>query len=87
MAKPVVATRVGGTSELVEDGITGLLVEPGNSRLLANAIARLVNNPKMAAAMGLKGRQRVEQAFNLDHMVAQTTNLYRDLLREKGIVS
>lgn len=87
MAKPVVATRVGGTSELVEEGITGLLVEAGNPRLLADAIARLIDNPQMATAMGLRGRQQVEQAFNLDHMVAQTTSLYRDLLREKGILA
>jgi glycosyltransferase involved in cell wall biosynthesis len=87
MGKPVVATDVAGVSEVVEHGVTGLLVEAGNPQLLAQAILKLMDNPELAAQMGLAGRQRVERDFSVERMVAETTALYDDLLRQKGIRS
>jgi glycosyltransferase involved in cell wall biosynthesis len=85
MAKPVVATDVAGVCEVVEDEVTGLLVEPNKPQLLAQAILKLMDNPGLAAQMGIAGRQRVERDFSVERMVAETTALYDDLLRQKGI--
>jgi glycosyltransferase involved in cell wall biosynthesis len=85
MAKAVVATDVAGVSELVEHEVTGLLVKSGDPHHLAQAIRRLMDAPALAAQMGVAGRQRVERHFSVEGMVAETTNLYDDLLRQKGI--
>lgn len=85
MAKPVVATDVAGVSELVEHGVTGLLVEAEKPEALAQDLLRLMDNPGLAAQMGAAGRQRVERQFSVERMVAKTTALYDDLLRQKGI--
>ncbi len=57
-ARPVVATNVGGVPECVVDGVTGILVPPGDVEALAAAILRLVEDRGLAACMGLAGRER-----------------------------
>jgi glycosyltransferase involved in cell wall biosynthesis len=61
---PVVSTRVGGIPELVEDGVTGLLVEPGDDDGLAAAILELLDDPARAEAMGAAGRARAFARFD-----------------------
>lgn len=61
--KPVVATRVGGIPEVVEDGVNGFLVEPGDVDGLADRVGRLIANPALRATMGQTGRDLVEQNF------------------------
>jgi glycosyltransferase involved in cell wall biosynthesis len=73
---PVVATRVGGTPEAVEDGVTGLLVPPGDSDALASAIRRLRADPALARRLGAAGRQRVERHFDVVRMVRAYEALY-----------
>jgi len=58
---PVVATRVGGVPEIVEDGVTGLLVPPGDTEALARAIALLTTDPSLRASMGRAGREAAAQ--------------------------
>jgi glycosyltransferase involved in cell wall biosynthesis len=82
---PVVATAVGGTTEVVVDGVTGLLVSPRNPDMLAQAIIRLLHDPDLRRKMGQAGQRRVEQYFSLKETIWQTELLYRTLLREKGI--
>jgi colanic acid/amylovoran biosynthesis glycosyltransferase len=65
MERPVVATSISGISELVEDGVTGLLVSPGNPTLLADALRRLYRDRELGARLGRAGRQRVMQDFDL----------------------
>jgi glycosyltransferase involved in cell wall biosynthesis len=77
---PVVATRVCGTAEAVEDRVTGLLVEPGDAEILASAISELLAKPRWAARLGARGRVRVQQAFSLDRMAREILALYHDLL-------
>jgi len=81
---PVVATRVGGTAEVVDDGVTGLLVPPGDAAALAKAIEQLLAEPESARRLGRAGRQRVIQEFSLERMVRQTEQLYLRLLRTHG---
>lgn len=77
---PVVATRVGGNSEVVEDGITGRLVPPHDAAALADAICSLLDNPGLALSFGQAGRQRVAERFSLEQMVRETEHLYLQLL-------
>jgi glycosyltransferase involved in cell wall biosynthesis len=60
---PVVAYAEGGVSEIVQDGVTGLLVTPGSTEELADSLARLLANPETARRMGAAGRQRIATAF------------------------
>ncbi|MBI2469458.1 MAG: glycosyltransferase [Candidatus Rokubacteria bacterium] len=77
---PVVATRVGGTPEAVEDGVTGLLVPPRDAEALTRAISSLLENPDLAARVGATGRERVTAHFSLERMVRETESLYARLL-------
>ena len=77
---PVVATDVGGNAELVVDGITGALVPPGDAEALAEAIARLADDPDAARRAGEAGGTRARAEFSLDAMVARYRGLY-DVLR------
>jgi glycosyltransferase involved in cell wall biosynthesis len=77
---PVVATRVGGIPEVIEDGVTGLLVPPGDSRALADAIGRLLDTPSWACAMGRSGRETAVQRFSTERMVRATEEVYEGLI-------
>lgn len=61
--KPVIAGRTGGVAEAVVDGVTGLIVEPGNVAQIAQAIITLCSDPALAHKFGEAGRQRVERDF------------------------
>ena len=80
---PVVATAVGGTPEVVMDGITGLLVPPRDPDGLARAITRLLRDPDLRRKMGRAGRERVERRFGVERMVQATEALYEELVGEK----
>ena len=79
LGKPVVATRVGGVPEVVEDGRSGRLVPPDDPAALAGAIAAVLDAPD-AVAMGARGRARVESAFTLDSMVRGIERVYATAL-------
>ncbi len=85
--KPVVATAAPGTTELVVDQETGLLVPVGNAMLLARAIRDLVRDPALARRLGEAGRGRVETYFRADAMVAHFADLYENVARAKGILN
>jgi len=74
--RPVVATRVGGVAELVEDGVSGLLVPPGSAADLALAIARLAGDPVLCGTMGAAGRARVEAEFDTAREAARLAALF-----------
>jgi len=78
--KPVIATRVGGLTESVIDGATGILVSPSDAAALASAIAKLARAPTLDAEMGRRGRERVLQHFTLEHMARQNESYYYELL-------
>ena len=79
-AKPVVACAVGGVPELVEDGVTGILVAPDSVAGLSAALERLVRDPALRAAMGVAGRQRFEDRFTADKMVERTLTAYEAMI-------
>lgn len=77
---PVVATAVGGTPEVVEDGVTGVLVPVGRPQPLTDAIARLAGDGPARRRMGAAGRERVIAEFGLDGMLDRTAAVYREVL-------
>jgi len=78
--KAVIATNAGGLAESVLDGITGILVPPGEPTALAEAIAKLVRAPALAGEMGRRGRERVMQHFSLAEMAQHNESFYYELL-------
>jgi glycosyltransferase involved in cell wall biosynthesis len=81
MERPVVASAVGGVPEVVEDGVTGLLVPPRNPAILAEKIAFILHNPATGARMGQMGRQVIKERYSMEGMLTQTENVYRRLLQ------
>jgi L-malate glycosyltransferase len=80
---PTVATRVGDTPEAIVDGVSGLLVEPGDSVALAESIAKLLKNPELAAGLGRAARKAIEDRYSAEKMIRATESLYLDLLARK----
>ncbi len=76
---PVVSTRHSGIPELIEDGVSGVLVAEGDAEALADALARLVDNVGGWPAMAQRGRQRVEEDFNLHQLNDQLVSLMEGL--------
>jgi glycosyltransferase involved in cell wall biosynthesis len=79
--KSIVATRAGGIPEVVADGETGFLVPVRDPAALADRIVRLLQRDDLRAAFGETGRQRVEQRFSAEQMVAATLAAYADVAR------
>ena len=80
---PVVATRIAGIPEVVRDGVSGLLVPPGDAIALGAALARLVNDPELRHSLGATAREFVLPRFGVDEYVRSVTALYDRLLAER----
>lgn len=80
---PVVASRLGGLPEVVEDGRTGLLVPPGDVQALALAIGRLIASPQESRILGAEGRRRVESRFRAASMTRRVETVYEEALNER----
>jgi sugar transferase (PEP-CTERM/EpsH1 system associated) len=81
---PVVASKVGGIPEVVDDGATGLLVPPSDAQALADALATYASDPALAARHGAAGRQRVERSNSIAAMVSGYARLYDSLRAAKN---
>lgn len=73
---PVVATRTGGLTEVVEDGVSGLLVEPDDDQALADAIAQIVDDAELAKSLAAAGLERARAKFSDDAMLARISDIY-----------
>ena len=80
--KPVVATRVGGVAEIVENHRTGFLARLGDVQAMATGVRRLAADPELAARMGSAARERAEQEFSSRKSVEQYLDLYRRTIRD-----
>jgi len=83
---PVIATRVGGNPELVQEGRSGLLFTPGDDAQLAAQIELLGSSIELRRDYGAAGRRRVLEDFSLDQMLANYRALYRHLAARKGVL-
>jgi glycosyltransferase involved in cell wall biosynthesis len=87
MERAVVATRTGGTPEILLDGETGLLFEPGNAFELAERIVRLLDCPDLARAFGAAGRRRVEERFSRGRHLNEMFQLYEMAVNGYGVAA
>lgn len=78
---PLVGTRVGGIPTLVDEGKTGLLVEPGAPDKLASALDQLIGDPRRRGQMGQQARERAVQHFSWDSIAAETAAAYASCLK------
>jgi len=81
--RPVVATRVGGVPDVVQEGEDGFLVEPGATGDLAARLAELARDPKLRERMGRAGRERVLPRYAVERLVDDVDRLYRSLMRAR----
>jgi glycosyltransferase involved in cell wall biosynthesis len=78
---PVIATDVGGTREVVEDGVTGYLLQPNDVEGLADRICRLVGDAALRREMGARGRRFVEDGYDWSRIAERTVGVYRGVVR------
>lgn len=83
---PCVATLVGGNPELIEDGISGILVPAGDAQALMEALSRYTRNAELRRLHGGRARARAVERFGIDRMVAEYDALYTTLLLHRGVV-
>ena len=76
---PVVATNVGGVSEQIDDGESGILIDPGNSEQLANELKRLLADEKLRKNMGVEGYARFRRDFSSSVMMHNLEQVYAGL--------
>jgi glycosyltransferase involved in cell wall biosynthesis len=91
LGRPVVATRTGGTMEQVEDGVTGLLVRPGDPQALADGLARLLSDEGLRKTMGENGRRRFLERFEFVEFYERMLTIYRQVapavIQPPGVVT
>lgn len=84
MGVPVVGTAVGGTVEQIEDGVSGILVRPGDPESMASAIARLLSSPNLRKRFGAAARERFVRHFEFEPFYQKMLLLYQSLAGDKG---
>lgn len=82
LSKPTIGSRLSGIPEVIEDGASGLLVTPGDTAELADAIVALARDERLRREMGTHARERAESHFDITTTVESTTALYRKLLSQ-----
>lgn len=82
LRKPVVASRIGGIPEILEDSVSGVLFTPGDAAALAQAVIALLRDPGKAAMMGAAARERIAALFTIERHLAAVTALYGSLWNE-----
>ncbi len=82
---PVISTPVGGISDVIKDGISGYLVEPGDIGQINNRIKNLISDDDLRLKMGRESRNVVKEQFNLIHIIDQIDVLYSNLLEESQV--
>ena len=82
--KPVIATDVGGTSEVVIDDETGIMVQPKDVQAAADALLRLIDSSELRIRLGESGRQYVEKNYSVDKYVERLDGLYQKLIKAQG---
>lgn len=80
-ARPVIATNAGGFPEMIEPGVSGMIVPPGDHAALASAITQVLENERLALELGANARKRVEKCFSAEVIAGQSLNLYEETIQ------
>ena len=80
LSKPYISTTIGGPAEVIENGKSGLLVEPGNPELLAEALRKFLSNPEYARECGINGNERLKKEFTFEKNLRETIAVYNRIL-------
>jgi glycosyltransferase involved in cell wall biosynthesis len=80
LSKPVIATRVGGNKELISDEETGFLIRHHDIDALVEKLNCLLDNPGLRREMGKKGQERIQRLFNIEKMVGNFVDIYKQLV-------
>jgi glycosyltransferase involved in cell wall biosynthesis len=83
LGKPVVASRVGGVEEMIDEGETGFVVAPQDENALADRLVRLLNDKQLRRAMGMKGREHALKNWKPERVAAETVGAYRMAIRSR----
>jgi glycosyltransferase involved in cell wall biosynthesis len=84
-SKPVIATRTGGLPDVIDDGQTGLLVDPKDAVGLANAVIQLLKDKQRCQSMGAAGYQKLQNEFSPEVVCKQTTEVYQSAIDERNL--
>ena len=82
---PVVATNVGGNSEIIVNGETGFIVPPKDSSVLAEYIGKILENNNLVESMRVMSRERAIQYFSLDKMMREVEGIYKNSKRKDDV--
>jgi glycosyltransferase involved in cell wall biosynthesis len=80
---PTVASRVGGNTELIQDGITGLLVPPEDAPSLATALLHLLRNPEWSRQLASNGQRLATESYSFERLIREVDELYTDILERR----
>ncbi|MFA5008362.1 MAG: glycosyltransferase [Candidatus Omnitrophota bacterium] len=83
---PVIATEVGGVSEIIENEVNGIMVEPKNSEAIAKAILKLAGETALADSIAQKAREKIEKMYSMEKSLKETEEVYRRALSLKRIL-
>jgi ubiquinone/menaquinone biosynthesis C-methylase UbiE len=87
-SKPVIASRIGGLPEIVKDKLTGMLIEPGDTHALAQALTKLLADRTLCVKMGVVGRQDILARFNPHKILSQLIKIYQNIMpQEKSVIT
>jgi len=76
---PVIASKIGGVVDIVEDGKSGILFEPGDVAGLSSAMIRLLKDAELRQRLGAEARKRIVEGFSIDKIADEYINLYKTL--------
>ena len=81
---PVVAAKVGGIPEMIEDGGTGLLIDPHDANSICEAVSKVLSDQKLAQSMGQRAKEAAQDRFRASAVCEKTLQAYRDVLKESS---
>jgi glycosyltransferase involved in cell wall biosynthesis/GT2 family glycosyltransferase len=81
-SKPVVASNVGGIPEIIQDGVTGILVPPKDEKALADGLIKILNDGTLSRQMGIAGRKRAEELFGINAQAAEIERTINELIKQ-----
>ncbi|MFA4991667.1 MAG: glycosyltransferase [Candidatus Omnitrophota bacterium] len=83
---PVIATRIGGAVEIIEDGQTGILVKPGDILEMVESIIKLLKDRELARSCAVEAKKKIDKEYSLARMTEETIRVYEDAFKRKNVL-